>query len=308
MKQTAFIAIVGRPNVGKSTLLNAIIGEKIAIVSKKPQTTRNRITGVYTKAEDQYVFFDTPGLHNPRTKLGDFMVKTASQTLGGVDHAILVVEAREEVGDIEAQLISRFKADGMRAILVINKTDMVRAANIAKTIQAYSEAFDFDAVVPISAKNGKGVDIVIEECRQYLSEGEWFFSEDMITDQPERQIVAEIIREKLLRSLDEEIPHGTAVIINEFKEKNDDGEITSGDDRTVTVIKADIICNRDSHKAIIIGKDGQMIKRIGTAARRNIEKLLDCKVYLDLYVKVRNDWQNNDAMLGSTGLGKDIDE
>ena len=160
MKQTAFIAIVGRPNVGKSTLLNAIIGEKVAIVSKKPQTTRNRITGIYTVADDQFVFFDTPGLHNPRTKLGDFMVKTTAQTLGGVDRAILVVEAREEVGDIESQLIARFKADGMRAILVINKTDMVRAANIAKTIQAYSEAFDFDAVVPVSAKTGKGVDIV----------------------------------------------------------------------------------------------------------------------------------------------------
>ena len=163
MKKTAFIAIVGRPNVGKSTLLNAIIGEKVAIVSQKPQTTRNRITGIYTEADNQFVFFDTPGLHSPRTRLGDFMVKTASQTLGGVDHAILVVEAREEVGDIEAQLISRFKSDGMRAILVVNKTDMFRAGNIAKTIQAYANEFDFDAVIPISAKNGKGVDIVVDE-------------------------------------------------------------------------------------------------------------------------------------------------
>ena len=294
MKQTAFIAIVGRPNVGKSTLLNAIIGEKIAIVSKKPQTTRNRITGVYTKAEDQYVFFDTPGLHNPRTKLGDFMVKTASQTLGGVDHAILVVEAREEVGDIEAQLISRFKADGMRAILVINKTDMVRAANIAKTIQAYSEAFDFDAVVPISAKNGKGVDIVIEECRQYLSEGEWFFSEDMITDQPERQIVAEIIREKLLRSLDEEIPHGTAVTIEEWNEK-----------RGVVSIRAEIYCEKASHKGIIIGKRGALIKQIGTQARADAERMLDAKVFLDLYVRVKENWRDSDFNVTNFGYNEE---
>ena len=204
MKRTCFIAIVGRPNVGKSTLLNAILGEKVAIVSKKPQTTRNRITGIYTEGEDQIVFLDTPGLHKPRTKLGDFMVKTTSNTLGGVDYAILVVEAREEVGDIEAQLISRIKEDGMRAILVINKTDTVRAVNIAKTIKAYADAFDFDAVVPISAKNGKGVDIVLDECRKFLDEGEWFFPEDIVTDQPERQLAAEIIREKLLRMLDEE--------------------------------------------------------------------------------------------------------
>ena len=294
MKQTAFIAIVGRPNVGKSTLLNAIIGEKIAIVSKKPQTTRNRITGVYTKAEDQYVFFDTPGLHSPRTKLGDFMVKTATQTLGGVDHAILVVEAREEVGDIEAQLISRFKADGMRAILVINKTDMVRAANIAKTIQAYSEAFDFDAVVPISAKNGKGVDIVIEECRQYLSEGEWFFSEDMITDQPERPIVAEIIREKLLRSLDEEIPHGTAVTIEEWNEK-----------RGVVSIRAEIYCEKASHKGIIIGKRGALIKQIGTQARADAERMLDTKVFLDLYVRVKENWRDSDFNVTNFGYNEE---
>ena len=294
MKKTAFIAIVGRPNVGKSTLLNAIVGEKVAIVSKKPQTTRNRITGVYTVAEEQFVFFDTPGLHNPRTKLGDFMVKTASQTLGGVDHAILVVEARESVGDIESQLIARFKADGMRAILVINKTDMVRAANIAKTIQAYSEAFDFDAVVPISAKNGKGVDIVIDECRQYLSEGEWFFSEDMITDQPERQIVAEIIREKLLRSLDEEIPHGTAVTIEEWNEK-----------RGVVSIRAEIYCEKASHKGIIIGKRGALIKQIGTQAREDAERMLDAKVFLDLYVRVKENWRDSDFNVTNFGYNED---
>ena len=294
MKKTAFIAIVGRPNVGKSTLLNAIIGEKVAIVSKKPQTTRNRITGIYTVDDSQFVFLDTPGLHNPRTKLGDFMVKTTSQTLGGVDYAVLVVEAREEVGDIESQLISRFKADGMRAILVINKTDMVRAANIAKTIQAYSEAFDFDAVIPISAKSGKGVDIVIDECRQYLSEGDWFFDEDMITDQPERQIVAEIIREKILRSLDEEIPHGTAVTIEEWSEK-----------RGVVSIRAEIYCEKASHKGIIIGKRGALIKQIGTQARADAERMLDAKVFLDLYVRVKENWRDSDFNVTNFGYNED---
>ena len=294
MKKTAFIAIVGRPNVGKSTLLNAIIGEKVAIVSKKPQTTRNRITGIYTVGDEQFVFLDTPGLHSPRTKLGDFMVKTTSQTLGGVDYAILVVEAREEVGDIESQLISRFKADGMRAILVINKTDMVRAANIAKTIQTYSEAFDFDAVVPISAKSGKGVDIVIDECRQYLSEGDWFFSEDMITDQPERQIVAEIIREKILRSLDEEIPHGTAVTIEEWKEK-----------RGVVSIRAEIYCEKATHKGIIIGKHGALIKQIGMQARADAERMLDAKVFLDLYVRVKENWRDSDFNVTNFGYNEE---
>ena len=203
MKRTSFIAIVGRPNVGKSTLLNAILGEKVAIVSKKPQTTRNRITGIHTVGENQFVFLDTPGMHKPRTKLGDFMVKTASDTLGGVDAAILVTEAREEVGDIEAELIESIKSKGIPAILVINKIDAVRAVNVAKTIAAYANEFEFDAVVPISAKAGKGVDIVVSECERYLNESEWFFPDDIVTDQPEKQIAAEIIREKILRSLDE---------------------------------------------------------------------------------------------------------
>ncbi|MBQ8372161.1 MAG: GTPase Era [Clostridia bacterium] len=294
MKRTAFIAIVGRPNVGKSTLLNAIIGEKVAIVSKKPQTTRNRITGIYTRDEDQFVFLDTPGIHKPRTKLGDFMVKTTSETLGGVDHAILVVEAREAVGDIEAQVIKRFKQDGMRAILVINKVDTVRAANIAKTIAAYAAEFEFDAVVPISAKTGKGVDTVIEECSQYLSEGEWLFDEDMITDQPERQLAAEIIREKLLRSLDEEIPHGTAVTIEEWTEK---GSMVS--------IRAEIYCEKASHKGIIIGKHGASIKEIGTRARADIERMLDTKVFLDLYVRVKENWRDSGYNIQNFGYNEE---
>ncbi|MBO5653721.1 MAG: GTPase Era, partial [Clostridia bacterium] len=206
MTRTGFIAIVGRPNVGKSTLLNHILGEKVAIVSKRPQTTRNRITGIHTVGEDQYVFLDTPGIHNPRTKLGDFMVKSANSALGEADAVILVVEPRESVGDIEAALIERIKSMGVGSILVVNKIDAVTPANVAKTIAAYSEAHTFDAVVPMVAKNGKNVSVLMDECQKYLSESPWFFPDDIVTDQPERQIVAEIIREKLLRLLSEEIP------------------------------------------------------------------------------------------------------
>jgi len=294
MTKTAFIAIVGRPNVGKSTLLNAMIGEKVAIVSKKPQTTRNRITGIFTEGENQYVFLDTPGLHKPRTKLGDFMVKTTAETLGGVDNAILVVEAREAVGDIEAEIIARLKALKMRAIPVINKVDAVRKENIARTIQAYADAFDFDAVIPVSAKNGKGVNIVLDECKQYLSEGDWLFSEDMITDQPERQMVAEIIREKLLRTLDEEIPHGTAVTIEEWTEKRDR-----------VSIRAEIYCEKASHKGIIIGKNGATIKTIGTYARADIEAMLDTKVFLDLYVRVKENWRDSEFNVTNFGYHQD---
>lgn len=294
MTKSAFIAIVGRPNVGKSTLLNAIIGEKIAITSKKPQTTRNRITGILTEGENQFVFFDTPGMHKARTRLGDFMVRTTSDTLGGVDSAILVVEAREAVGDIEREIISRLKANGMRAILVINKIDAVRAANVAKTIAAYAAEFDFDAVVPISAKSGKGVDILMTECRKYLFESDWLFSEDMITDQPERQLAAEIIREKLLRNLDEEIPHGTAVTIEEWTEK-----------KNSVAIRAEIYCEKQSHKGIIIGKRGATIKTIGTHAREDIEAMLDTKVFLDLYVRVKENWRESDFNITNFGYHED---
>lgn len=294
MTKTAFIAIVGRPNVGKSTLLNAILGEKVAIVSKKPQTTRNRITGIYTVDESQYIFLDTPGLHKPRTKLGDYMVKATNSTLGGVDAAILVVEAREGVGDIERSLIARFKQDNLSAILVINKVDAVTPVNIAKTIEAYSREFDFDAVIPLSAKNGKGVDILISECEKYLYEGDWLFPSDAITDQPERLVAAEIIREKLLRTLDEEIPHGTAVSIEEWREK-----------RGVVSIRAEIYCERPTHKGIIIGKGGATIKKIGTYAREDIEKMLDAKVFLDLYVRVKENWRDSDFSIQNLGYDKD---
>ena len=294
MTKTAFIAIVGRPNVGKSTLVNTIVGEKVAIVSKKPQTTRNRITGIHTVGENQFVFLDTPGFHKPRTRLGDIMVKTTSETLGGIDAAILVVEARETVGDIEAELIKRMKQDGTKAILAINKIDSVRAANIAKTIQSYAEVFDFAAVVPISAKSGKGVDILLSECEQFLEEGEFLFSDDMITDQPERRIAAEIIREKLLRTLDEEIPHGTAVTIEEWSEKRDS-----------VAIRAEIYCEKASHKGIIIGKGGATIKTIGTYARQDIEAMLGTRVYLDLYVRVKENWRDSDFIINNFGFTED---
>ena len=296
MKRTSFIAIVGRPNVGKSTLLNAILGEKVAIVSKKPQTTRNRITGIHTVGEDQYVFLDTPGMHKPRTKLGDFMVKTANETLGGVDAAILVVEAREEVGDIEAALIARMKSDKLPAVLVINKTDTVRPVNIAKTIAAYAEAYDFDAVIPMAAKNGKGVDILLSECEKYLNESEWFFPDDIVTDQPEKKIASEIIREKLLRLLEDEIPHGTAVTIEEWSEKRD-----------MVKIRAEIYCERQTHKGIIIGKHGATIKQIGVYARQDIERMLDTKVFLDLYVRVKENWRDSDFNINDFGYNENKD-
>ena len=291
MTKTAFIAIVGRPNVGKSTLLNAILGEKIAIVSKKPQTTRNRITGVHTVGENQFVFLDTPGMHRPRTRLGDYMVKTTGETLGSSDAAILVVEPHGNVGDIEQSLIANLKATKMPAILVINKTDTVNAPAIAKTIAAYASAYDFDAVVPIRAKNEKGVDTVVGECERYLQDSVWYFPPDVLTDMPERHIAAEIIREKLLRVLDEEIPHGTAVCIEEFKET-----------KTMIRIRAEIFCERQSHKGIIIGRHGETLKKIGTYAREDLEKFLGTKVFLDLWIKVKENWRDSDTRLRDFGF------
>ena len=294
MKRTGFIAIVGRPNVGKSTLLNAILGEKIAIVSKKPQTTRNRITGIHTVGEDQYVFLDTPGMHKPRTRLGDYMVRTTENAIGEVDAAILVVEARDSVGDIEARLIKQLQERGLHAILVINKTDAVNAEHVAKTIAAYAEAFDFDAVIPVSAKHNKGVDTVLAECERYLAESPWFFPPDQVTDQTERQIVAEIIREKLLRTLNEEIPHGVAVVIEEFTETKD-----------LLRIRAEIFCEKNSHKGIIVGHGGAALKLVGSYAREDLEKFFGIKVYLDLWVKVKANWRDTAARLNDFGYRED---
>ena len=293
MTKTGFIAIVGRPNVGKSTLLNHILGEKVAIVSKRPQTTRNRITGIHTVGENQFVFLDTPGLHNPRTKLGDFMVKSTDSAIGEADAVILVVEPREAVGDIEATIIERIKGRKMGAILAINKIDTVTPANVAKTIEAYSAAHSFDAVVPMTAKSGKNVDIVLSECEKYLSESPWFFPDDIVTDQPERQIAAEIIREKILRLLSEEIPHGTAVVIEAFEEG-----------KKIIKIRAEIFCERESHKRIILGKHGSMLKTIGTYAREDLEKFFGVQIYLDLWVKVKENWRDSVFQLSNFGYNK----
>lgn len=308
-KHCGTVALLGRPNVGKSTLLNYITGMKIAIVSHKPQTTRTNIRTIYNTEDTQIIFTDTPGIHKPTSKMGEFMVERSYKAALGADCVVLIADGRfPEPGSVEKKLMELLKGSNKKVILAINKYDEAGQEKLLPLTQKYSELYNFEDIVPVSAKTGRNVDLLLSVITKMLPEGPRLFDSEYMTDQTERVIAAELIREQVLHYTDQEIPHGTAVIINEFKEKNDDGEITAGDDRTVTVIKADIICNRDSHKAIIIGKDGQMIKRIGTAARRNIEKLLDCKVYLDLYVKVRNDWQNNDAMLGSTGLGKDIDD
>ncbi len=293
MKKTAFIAIVGRPNVGKSTLLNKILGEKVAIVSKRPQTTRNRITGIHTVGENQFVFLDTPGMHRPRTRLGDYMVSATNNAIGEADAVILVVEPREEVGDIEASMIEKIKSQKLPAILVINKIDATTAENTAKTIAAYAKAYDFDAVVPTVAKSGKNVPALLEECEKYLTESEWFFSDEIVTDQPERQIAAEIIREKMLRLLSDEIPHGTAVVIEAFEEKP-----------KLLKIRAEIFCERDSHKRIILGKQGSMLKTIGTYAREDLENFFGIKVFLDLWVKVKENWRDSAVQLSNFGYDK----
>ncbi len=290
MTKTAFLAIVGRPNVGKSTLLNTVLGEKISIVSKKPQTTRTRITGIHTVGEDQFVFLDTPGVHRPRTRLGDYMVKAAGDTLGEADAVILVVEARDSVGDIEEGIIQSIAASKTPAILVINKIDTTSKEHIAKTIAAYAERHSFDAVIPMSAKSGKGVDVFLEECKQYLTESNFFFPTDTVTDQTERQIAAEMIREKLLRVLEEEIPHGTAVIIEDFKEEE-----------KMLRIRAEIFCEKASHKGIIIGKHGATLKKVGTYAREDLEAFFGIKVFLDLWVKVKENWRDSDVAVRNFG-------
>ena len=282
MKRTGFISIVGLPNVGKSTLLNSILGEKIAIVSNKPQTTRNRIAGIETRGDDQFVFLDTPGIFKPQNSLGDFMVKTANSTMQEGDMVILVADAGYRPGDVEEGIIAYLKKSGTPAILALNKVDLYRREKIAETIAAYAATHDFEAVVPISAKKGKYVDEVLDECSKLLREGEWFYDEDMITDQPQRQMVAEIIREKILRTLDKEIPHGVAIVVEEYR-----------DEGSIVRIRAEIFCEKTSHKGILVGKNGETLKRIGSYAREDMEKLLDAQVYLNLWVKVKENWRDS---------------
>ncbi len=289
--KTGFIAIVGRPNVGKSTILNALLGEKVSIVSNKPQTTRTRITGILTEGESQFVFLDTPGILKPKNKLGDFMVKTINSTIGDVDGAILVVDAAKEVSDIERTVLERFKKQETPVILAINKTDTVNAEKVAQCIIAYSELCDFTAVIPMAAVKNEGVHIIVEEADKLLHEGIWFFPEDMVTDQPERILASEIIREKLLRTLNDEIPHGTAVVIEAFESKP-----------TIIKIRAEIFCEKESHKGIIIGKKGAALKKVGTWAREDMEAFFGVQVHLDLWVKVKENWRDNAGLLNTFGF------
>lgn len=291
MTRTAFIAIVGRPNVGKSTLMNHLLGEKIAITSSKPQTTRNRIAGILTKGEDQYVFLDTPGVHKAKNKLGEYMMKTVRSSVGSADAVILIADAGHPAGEIEKNLIGQIKKSALPSILVLNKIDLVNAAKLAETIANYAALHDFDAVVPTCAENGKNVEVVLEEAEKFLYEGDWMFDEDSLTDQPERQIAAEIIREKLLRTLSDEIPHGTAVAIEEFTE-----------DEKMLRIRAEIYCEKQSHKGIIVGKNGETLKKIGTYAREDMEAFFGVKVYLNLWVKIKEKWRDDNLSLGTLGF------
>ena len=292
MKRTGFIALVGRPNVGKSTLLNAMLGEKVAIVSSKPQTTRNRISGIYTKGEDQYVFLDTPGIFKPQNSLGDFMVKTANATMQDADAVVLVTDLGKEVSKVEEDVIAYSKRAEVPCILVLNKTDLYNANEVADAIMKYAALHDFHAVIPLSAKGGKGVEAVLKECSPFLRESEWFYPEDIATDQPERVMAAEIIREKVLRTTYKEIPHGVAVVVEKFTEDAKTGMVS---------IHAVIYCERASHKGIILGKGGESLKRIGTYARQDIENLLGTKVFLDLWVKVKENWRDSAATVANFG-------
>lgn len=289
--KTAMITIAGRPNVGKSTLTNYLVGEKIAIVSNKPQTTRNRICGIVTKEDVQYVFVDTPGFHRPRTKLGDYMVNVTKNSIADVDLTILVVEPIPSVGPQEQGIIEQLQSRKCPAILAINKIDTVEKDKLLEVIAVYSEAAEFDAIIPICAKSGDGVGRLLEACGKYAIESPFLFPEDITTDQPERQVMAEIIREKLLWCLDREIPHGTAVEITKFSER----------DNGIIDIDATIYCEKASHKGIIIGKGGEMLKKISSMARNDCERFMGTRVFLTTWVKYKENWRDNDFLVRNFG-------
>ena len=291
IKKSGIITICGRPNVGKSTLTNTLTGEKIAIVSDKPQTTRNRITAVVNRGESQFVFLDTPGLHKARTRLGDYMVKVVKESVADVDGVMLLVEPIAKIGGPEQELIDRIKTLGVPAMLVINKIDTIQKEELLAVMAVYGEAYDWNAVMPISAQNGEGVDELMDILEQWLPEGPQLFPEDMVTDQPERQIMGEIVREKLLRSLDKEVPHGTAVEITKFSQRDND----------IIDVHATIYCEKESHKGIIIGKGGAMLKKISTQARTDMERFMGEKVYLETWVKVKENWRDNPAAIQNFG-------
>ena len=292
--KTAMITIAGRPNVGKSTLTNFLVGEKIAIVSNKPQTTRNRICGIVTKDDTQYVFVDTPGYHKARTKLGDYMVNVTKNSIADVDLTIMLVEPIASIGPQEQGLIEQLKASKCPAVLAINKIDSVEKDTLLEVIALYSQAAAFAAIIPISAKTGDGVELLLEECKKYAVESPFLFPEDSTTDQPERQVMAEIIREKLLWCLDREVPHGTAVEITTFSER----------DSGIIDIDATIYCEKASHKGIIIGKHGDMLKKISSMARTDCEKFMGTKVYLTTWVKVKENWRDSDFLVRNFGYSE----
>lgn len=294
--KSAFVAIVGKPNAGKSSILNKLLGEKIAIVSSKPQTTRGKIMGVMNYDETQLVFTDTPGLHKPKNKLGDYMVKTIADSIGDVDICLMVVEESGKIHPAETELIEKFKKIGMPVVLAINKIDKLNdKSQLAARIAQFAELYEFEAIVPVSAETGEGLEAVTAELCRLSDEGPHFFDEDTLTDQPERVIAAEIIREKMLRLLSEEVPHGTAVEIEKMRERENSG---------IMDIEATIYCEKASHKGIIIGKGGAMLKKIGTYARTDLEKFLETKVNLKLWVKVTPDWRNKAGALKRFGYAE----
>ena len=295
--KSGFAVLIGRPNVGKSTLMNRLIGQKIAITSSKPQTTRNRIQTVYTSEEGQIVFIDTPGIHKARNRLGDYMVKIAHRSLTEVDVILWLVEPSNFIGAGEQHILEQLRKTNVPVILVINKIDTVKKEELFGFIDTYRREMDFAEIVPVSALKNDNTAELIKCIMKYLPYGPAFYDEDTITDQPMRQIVAELIREKALRCLEEEIPHGIAVTIDKMKSRG-----------PITDIDATIICERDSHKGIIIGKQGSMLKKIGSNARTDIEKLLECKVNLQLWVKVKKDWRDSDFLLKNFGYNPSEDE
>ena len=289
--KTAMITIAGRPNVGKSTLTNYLVGEKIAIVSNKPQTTRNRICGIVTRENTQFVFIDTPGFHKPRTKLGDYMVGVTKESIADVDMTILMVEPIASVGAQEESLIEQLAAKNCPVVLVINKIDSIEKENLLAVIDAYSKAGNFEAIIPISAKTGDGVEQLLKICEKYAVESPFLYEDDITTDQPERQVMAEIIREKLLWTLDREVPHGTAVEITKFSER----------DNGIINIDATIYCEKSSHKGIIIGKNGEMLKKISSMARADCERFMGTKVFLTTWVRVKENWRDSDFLVRNFG-------
>ena len=294
MQKNAMITIAGRPNVGKSTLTNALVGEKVAIVSNKPQTTRNRITGIVARGDTQFVLMDTPGFHRARTRLGEYMDKVVRESVADVDAVLLVVEPIASIGRQEEELIAQIKASGIPAVLAVNKIDTVEKGELLAVIAAYAAAYEFDAIIPISARTGDGLEELLAQLGKYAVEGPHLFPEDMYTDQPEKQLCAELVREKLLWKLDKEVPHGTAVEVTRFAEREDG----------VIEIDVTIYCEKSSHKGIIIGKKGEMLRTIGEMARRDMERLLDAKVYLQTWVRVKENWRDSQFLLRNFGFSE----